>query len=146
VYGAVWAGCALGGAPGAGAGAAFEAGEVPLLDELLEGPLPGVVAACGFAVGGAAFGACPVEVGHAQSFAVESVGVKAVCLVGGCRVVLAEGESVVELELRVEEHRRLFHDWVKPGRCHRLEEDEAPVVVVVPAAGRARRRGHRDAA
>ena len=49
---------------------------------------------------------------------------RAVCLVGGCRVVIAESESAVVLEQRAEEHRRLFHEWVKPGRVHEVLREE----------------------
>lgn len=51
---------------------------------------------------------------------------RAVCLVGICqRLVIAEAESRSEVELRAEEHRRVFHEWVKPGRCHEVLSEEA---------------------
>ncbi len=40
------------------------------------------------------------------------------CLVGGCGWTHPPGRGALTA---VEEHRREKHDWVKPGRLHRIE-------------------------
>ncbi len=64
--------------------------------------------------------------------------VKAKCLVGGCEFEV-EGPLRAPLELEVEAHRQEKHDWVKPGRLHRLILD--PSELPAPPPPEASRKG-----
>jgi len=71
--------------------------------------------------------------------------VTAHCLVGGCGW-RATRELVVQVLREVEAHRREKHEWVKPGRLHRLEFPQLPPPAVVPVPSSGKRARMSDAA
>lgn len=60
------------------------------------------------------------------------------CLVGGCSWVCRD-ESGVQLALAAELHRAEFHEWCKPGRCHRVDLEPAELELVERLLEQARR-------
>ncbi len=46
----------------------------------------------------------------------------ATCQAGGCDWSIRD-QDIVEITAFAEVHRATNHDWIRPGRCHRLELD-----------------------